>query len=84
MGDIALSMWQYYAATLNSTWLKESGLPVLAATAEFFAGWAEANADGSYSLKKTQGKCETTVNPPTPPQRSTMNVLEDTDGVLQL
>ena len=34
---------------------EESGLPVLAATAEFFAGWAESNADGSYSLNQTQG-----------------------------
>jgi trehalose/maltose hydrolase-like predicted phosphorylase len=43
VGDVALSMWQYYAATLNTTWLKEHGLPVLSATAEFFAAWAQPN-----------------------------------------
>ena len=58
VGDVALSMWQYYAATLNRTWLKAHGLPVLAATADFFAAWAQPNADGSFSLKQTQGPDE--------------------------
>ena len=26
VGDVALSFWQYYAATLNRTWLKAHGL----------------------------------------------------------
>lgn len=54
VGDVALSMWQYYAATHNMTWLKEHGLEAITATAEFFAGWAKANPDGSYSLNNTQ------------------------------
>lgn len=58
VGDVALSMWQYYAATHNSTWLKEHGLPNLRATAAFFAGWAASNADGTYSLNGTQGPDE--------------------------
>ena len=58
VGDVALSMWQYYAATLNSTWLQDHGLPVLAATADFFAAWALPNPDGSFSLNSTQGPDE--------------------------
>ena len=38
VGDVALSMWQYFSATHNTTWLKDHGLKVLAGTAEFFAG----------------------------------------------
>jgi hypothetical protein len=58
VGDVALSMWQYYAATQNTTWLKEHGLPTLAATAEFFAAWAQSNPDGTFSLNHTQGPDE--------------------------
>jgi trehalose/maltose hydrolase-like predicted phosphorylase len=58
VGDIALSMWQYYAATHNTTWLRQHGLPVLTATAEFFAAWAQPNGDGSFSLNATQGPDE--------------------------
>ena len=58
VGDVALSMWQYYAATHNSTWLKQHGLPTMRATAAFFAAWAEENGDGSFSLNATQGPDE--------------------------
>jgi trehalose/maltose hydrolase-like predicted phosphorylase len=58
VGDVALSMWQYYAATHNTTWLKAHGLPVLAATAQFFADWASENPDGTFSLNHTQGPDE--------------------------
>ena len=58
VGDVALSMWQYYAATHNKTWLRNHGLPTLSATAQFFAAWAKPNADGSFSLNATQGPDE--------------------------
>lgn len=58
VGDVALSMWQYYAATRNDTWLESAGLPVLDGAAEFFAAWAEENTDGTFSLKNTQGPDE--------------------------
>eukprot|EP01079_Euglenida_sp_SAG-EU17-18_P011435 gene11435-2080_t len=58
VGDVALSMWQYYAATANMTWLQSHGLPVLEGTAQFFAAWATQNPDGSFSLKGTQGPDE--------------------------
>jgi trehalose/maltose hydrolase-like predicted phosphorylase len=58
VGDVALSMWQYYAATHNTTWLVKHGLPNLRATAAFFAGWAASNNDGTFSLNQTQGPDE--------------------------
>jgi trehalose/maltose hydrolase-like predicted phosphorylase len=48
--DIALAVWQYYAATGDRAWLSERGWPILQATAEYWA--ARARPDGSrFSIK---------------------------------
>jgi len=36
-GDVAIAQWQYYLATLDRTWLRSHGYPVIRATAEFWA-----------------------------------------------
>lgn len=47
--DIALAIWQYYAATGNDTWLAEVGYPVLNATADMFASFVVLNeTTGQY------------------------------------
>ncbi len=39
-GDIALAQWQYFLATGDLDWLKTCGLPVLSATADYWAARA--------------------------------------------
>ena len=58
VADVCLALWQYYAATHDDAWLRSDGLPVLRAAASFFAAWAGANPDGTYSLNATQGPDE--------------------------
>jgi hypothetical protein len=36
-GDIAIAQWQYYLATGDVSWLRDSGYPVIRATADFWA-----------------------------------------------
>ncbi|WP_211125480.1 glycosyl hydrolase family 65 protein [Streptomyces yatensis] len=56
--DIALAAWQYYEATGDTRWLRGRGWPVLKGIAEFWAGRATHNADGSYSIKNVAGPDE--------------------------
>ncbi|MET8181503.1 discoidin domain-containing protein [Streptomyces sp. NPDC005336] len=56
--DIALAAWQYYQATGDTGWLRARGWPVLKGIAEFWAGCATRNADGSYSIKNVAGPDE--------------------------
>ena len=35
-GDVAIAQWQYYLATLDASWLRNFGYPVIRATAEFW------------------------------------------------
>ncbi|QPP08719.1 haloacid dehalogenase [Streptomyces bathyalis] len=56
--DIALAAWQYYLATGDREWLRERGWPLLKGIAEFWAGRAGKNADGSYSVKNVAGPDE--------------------------
>jgi len=56
--DIALAAWQYYLATHDTGWLRERGWPVLKGIADFWAGRAVRNADGSYSVKNVAGPDE--------------------------
>ena len=57
-GDIAMAVWQYYLATGDTAWLKARGWPMLKGIAEFWAGRATANADGTYSINNTAGPDE--------------------------
>jgi trehalose/maltose hydrolase-like predicted phosphorylase len=56
-GDIALSVWQYYLATGDRTWLS-GHWTLLQGIAEFWAGRVTANADGSYSINNVAGPDE--------------------------
>jgi trehalose/maltose hydrolase-like predicted phosphorylase len=57
-GDIALATWQYYLATKDDAWLRNTGWPVLRGIAEFWAGRVTANSDGSYSITNVAGPDE--------------------------
>ena len=43
--DIAIAQWQYWLATQDRAWLKESGWPVIRNVADFWASRATWNAD---------------------------------------
>ena len=57
-GDIAFATWQYYLATGDRKWLRESGWPVLRNVAEYWAGRVTPNPDGSYSINNVAGPDE--------------------------
>ncbi len=44
--DVAIAQWQYYLATLDRTWLRTRGWPVIRAVARFFA--SRASRDTSH------------------------------------
>ncbi|MDF3287701.1 discoidin domain-containing protein [Streptomyces silvisoli] len=56
--DIALAVWQYYQATGDTAWLRDRGWPVLNGIAQFWAGRATPDSDGSYSIKNVAGPDE--------------------------
>ncbi len=56
--DVALGQWQYYLATGDRRWLRERGWPVLRGAAQFWAGRAEPNGDGTYSITDIEGPDE--------------------------
>lgn len=49
--DVALAAWQYYNVTQDKAWLKETGWPILSATADFWASRVERNGPGRYDIK---------------------------------
>jgi trehalose/maltose hydrolase-like predicted phosphorylase len=49
--DIALAVWQYYAATGDRGWLAERGWPILQATAEYWVGRA-SRSGGRFGIKR--------------------------------
>lgn len=57
-GDIAYAMQQYYWATRDINWLRSLAFPVIKGLAEFWAGRATPNPDGSYSLNEVMGPDE--------------------------
>ncbi|MEA2213874.1 MAG: hypothetical protein QOF83_3822 [Solirubrobacteraceae bacterium] len=52
--DIAISQWQYYEATGDTTWLKQHGWPVLQALANFWVSKAKPNGSGGYDISPIQ------------------------------
>ncbi|WP_324194100.1 discoidin domain-containing protein [Nocardia blacklockiae] len=57
-GDVALAAWQYYLATKDDRYLRERIWPIMSDLAEFWAGRAAANPDGSYSIRDVAGPDE--------------------------
>ncbi len=52
--DIAISQWEYYEATGDTTWLKQHGWPVLQALANFWVSKAKPNGSGGYDISPIQ------------------------------
>jgi len=49
--DVALAAWNYYAVTQDKEWLRNTGWPILSATADFWASRVERNGPGKYDIK---------------------------------
>ncbi len=52
--DIAISQWEYYEATGDTTWLQQKGWPVLQALANFWVSKAQPNGSGGYNISPIQ------------------------------
>jgi trehalose/maltose hydrolase-like predicted phosphorylase len=52
--DIAISQWEYYEATGDTTWLKSHGWPVLQALAQFWVSKAVRDPSGGYDVNTVQ------------------------------
>jgi trehalose/maltose hydrolase-like predicted phosphorylase len=52
--DIAISQWEYYEATGDTTWLKTHGWPVLQALANFWVSKAKPDGSGGYDISPIQ------------------------------
>jgi trehalose/maltose hydrolase-like predicted phosphorylase len=52
--DIAISQWEYYQATGDTTWLKQRGWPVLQALANFWVSKAKPDGSGGYNISPIQ------------------------------
>src|ERR1700756_602913 len=52
--DIAISQWEYYEATGDTTWLKTHGWPVLQALANFWVSKAKPDGTGGYDISPIQ------------------------------
>jgi len=56
--DIAYAVWQYYQATGDEEFMKESGFEILFDTAIFWGSRLESNEDGTYHINKVIGPDE--------------------------
>ncbi len=52
--DIAISQWEYYQATGDTSWLKQHGWPVLQALANFWVSKAKPDGSGGYNISPIQ------------------------------
>jgi trehalose/maltose hydrolase-like predicted phosphorylase len=48
---VGIAAWNYYCVTQDKNWLKEKGLPILKATADFWASRVERNGMNHYDIK---------------------------------
>lgn len=48
--DVALAFWQYYQATGDKTWLKDTGYKVIAGAADFWVARSYKGTDGKYHI----------------------------------
>ena len=58
--DVAIAAWNYYRATQDRDWLRETGWPVLEASAEFWTSRVEEK-DGKYHIRGVMGADEWAV-----------------------
>ena len=52
--DIAISQWEYYEATGDTSWLRSHGWPVLQALARFWVSKAKPDPAGGYDINTVQ------------------------------
>jgi trehalose/maltose hydrolase-like predicted phosphorylase len=52
--DIAISQWEYYEATGDTSWLQSHGWPVLQALANFWVSKAQPDGNGGYNISPIQ------------------------------
>ena len=57
-GDIALALRQYFYATGDTAWLRESGFPVMAGIAAYYASRLTEGSDGLLHILHTTGPDE--------------------------
>ncbi|GET32093.1 hypothetical protein PbJCM13498_09560 [Prolixibacter bellariivorans] len=60
--DVGIAFWNYFRVTRNKDWLKDTGYPVIKATADFWASRAVENPDGSWSINNVVGADEFAPN----------------------
>lgn len=58
--DVAIAAWNYYRATQDIYWLKETGWPILEASAEFWASRVDGK-DGRFHVRGVMGADEWAV-----------------------
>lgn len=59
---VALAAWQYYCVTQDRAWLRSTGWPIIAATADFWASRVERNGPGHYDIKNVVASDEWAEN----------------------
>lgn len=58
VSSVALAQWHYARASGDAAWLTGPGRAIIEASARFWAARAEANPDGSWSIRRTCGPDE--------------------------
>ena len=48
--DVAIAAWNYFAVTRDTSWLKETGFPIIKECADFWASRVERNGPGKYDI----------------------------------
>ncbi|HEV8084672.1 MAG TPA: glycoside hydrolase family 65 protein [Chitinophagaceae bacterium] len=49
--DVAIAVWNYFAVTQDTAWLREKGFAVIKACADFWASRVERTGPGHYDIK---------------------------------
>lgn len=60
--DVARGAWLYFLASADTVWLRQSGEPLIRECADFWVSRADANANGSYSIRGVVGADEYAIN----------------------
>jgi trehalose/maltose hydrolase-like predicted phosphorylase len=62
-GDVAMAQWRYFQETGDLSWLRQSGYPVLAAVADFWASRVAFNKDKDvYEIRQVTGPNESIIH----------------------
>ncbi|KVE34819.1 glycosyl hydrolase family 65 protein [Burkholderia sp. TSV86] len=62
MGDIAMGLYDYYATTADTAWLKNGAFDMISGIGDWFRTVSVKNGSGQYTLKGVQGVDETASN----------------------